>query len=202
MPLQDESYECLEFEGDSVLGVCVATYLRRKYPEKKQGFLTDARKELVNNERIGALCQQVGLDTFYVISRHNEESAAINGRRNIQKLGDIFEAFIGALWTDCGNRFHIVYAFVTTVIEAYIDVQDAVTTVTNYKDIFQKYCQREYGTTPVYSMLSAVKDSKEIRVVVMDGPTIRGRGQGPTRKKAEQMAAKEALETVGAVLTA
>jgi dsRNA-specific ribonuclease len=51
-------------------------------------------------------------------------------------------------------------------------------------------------------MLSAVKDSKEIRVVVMDGPTIRGRGQGPTRKKAEQMAAKEALETVGAVLTA
>jgi len=202
MPLQDESYECLEFEGDSVLGVCVATYLRRKYPDKKQGFLTDARKELVNNERIGALCQQVGLDTFYVISRHNEESVAINGRRNIQKLGDIFEAFIGALWTDCGNRFHIVYAFVTTVIEAYIDVQDAVTTVTNYKDIFQKYCQREYGTTPVYNMLSAVKDSKDIRVVVMDGPTVRGRGQGPTRKKAEQMAAKEALEAVGAVLTA
>jgi hypothetical protein len=46
MPLQDESYECLEFEGDSVLGVCVATYLRKKYPERKQGFLTDARKAL------------------------------------------------------------------------------------------------------------------------------------------------------------
>ena len=194
MPLQDESYECLEFEGDSVLGVCVATYLRRKYPEKKQGFLTDARKELVNNERIGALCQQVGLDTFYVISRHNEESVAINGRKNIQKLGDIFEAFIGALWTDCGNRFNIVYSFVTTVIEAYIDVQDAVTTVTNYKDIFQKYCQREFGSTPIYQMLSAMTDSKDIRVIVMEGPSIHGRGQGPTRKKAEQMAAKEALE--------
>jgi ribonuclease-3 len=194
MPLQDESYECLEFEGDSVLGVCVATYLRRKYPEKKQGFLTDARKELVNNERIGALCQQVGLDTFYVISRHNEESVAINGRKNIQKLGDIFEAFIGALWTDCGNRFNIVYAFVTTVLEAYLDIQDVVTTVTNYKDIFQKYCQREFGCTPTYTMLSPMTDSKEIRVLVMDGPTIHGRGQGSTRKKAEQMAAKEALE--------
>ena len=202
MPLQDESYECLEFEGDSVLGVCVATYLRRKYPEKKQGFLTDARKELVNNERIGVLCQQVGLDTFYVISRHNEESVAINGRKNIQKLGDIFEAFIGALWTDCGNRFNIVYAFVTNVVEAYIDVQDAVTTITNYKDIFQKYCQREFGSTPVYQMLSPMPDSKEIRVVVMEGTTIHGRGQGPTRKKAEQMAAKEALEKFGVTLTA
>jgi len=202
MPLQDESYECLEFEGDSVLGVCVATYLRRKYPEKKQGFLTDARKELVNNERIGALCQHVGLDAFYVISRHNEESVAINGRRNIQKLGDIFEAFIGALWTDCGNRFNIVYAFVTTVIEAYIDVQDAVTTVTNYKDIFQKYCQREFGCTPTYMMLSPMKDSKDIRVLVMDGPSIHGRGQGPTRKKAEQMAAKEALEKFNVPLSA
>jgi len=194
MPLQDESYECLEFEGDSVLGVCVATYLRRKYPDKKQGFLTDARKELVNNERIGALCQQVGLDTYYVISRHNEESVAINGRKNIQKLGDIFEAFIGALWTDCGNRFNIVYSFVTTVLEAYLDIQDVVTTVTNYKDIFQKYCQREFGCTPTYSMLSPMTDSKDIRVLVMDGPTIHGRGQGSTRKKAEQMAAKEALE--------
>jgi ribonuclease-3 len=177
----------------------VATYLRRKYPEKKQGFLTDARKELVNNERIGVLCQQVGLDTFYVISRHNEESVAINGRKNIQKLGDIFEAFIGALWTDCGNRFNIVYAFVTNVVEAYIDVQDAVTTVTNYKDIFQKYCQREFGCTPTYTMLSPMVDSKDIRVLVMDGPTIHGRGQGPTRKKAEQMAAKEALEKFGVV---
>jgi ribonuclease-3 len=196
MPLQDESYECLEFEGDSVLGVCVATYLRRKYPDKKQGFLTDARKELVNNERIGALCQKVGLDTFYVISRHNEESVAINGRRNIQKLGDIFEAFIGALWTDCGNRFNIVYTFVTNVLEAYLDIQDVVTTITNYKDIFQKYCQREFATTPTYTMI----DSSDalIRVTItLKGKIMKETGEGTTRKKAEQMAAKQALEGFG-----
>ena len=196
MPLQDESYECLEFEGDSVLGVCVATYLRRKYPDKKQGFLTDARKELVNNERIGALCQKVGLDTFYVISRHNEESVAINGRRNIQKLGDIFEAFIGALWTDCGNRFNIVYAFVTNVLEAYLDIQDVVTTITNYKDIFQKYCQREFATTPTYTMIES--NDPLIRVtIVLKGKTLKETGEGTTRKKAEQMAAKQALEGFG-----
>jgi len=194
MPLQDESYECLEFEGDSVLGVCVATYLRKKYPEKKQGFLTDARKELVNNERIGDLSKKIGLNKFYVISRHNEESPAIAGRTNSKKLGDIFEAFIGALWTDCGNRFHIVYTFVVTVMEAYLDIEEAVNSVTNYKDLFQKYCQRVLKCTPSYVMLSNDPKKGEIRVAVTDdnGKHL-GYGVGSTRKKAEQMACKEAL---------
>jgi ribonuclease III len=194
MPLQDESYECLEFEGDSVLGVCVATYLRHKYPEKKQGFLTDARKELVNNERIGYLSKQIGLNRFYVISRHNEESAAISGRNNLKKLGDIFEAFLGALWTDCGNRFDIVYSFVVSVMEAHLDIEDVVTSITNYKDIFQKYCQKEFRYTPMYTMLSNDPKKNEIRVAVCDetGKAL-GFGVGTTRKKAEQLAAKEAL---------
>lgn len=196
MPLQDESYECLEFEGDSVLGVCVATYLRKKYPEKKQGFLTDARKTLVNNECIGQLSKKIGLDRFYVISRHNEESVAINGRNNTKKLGDIFEAFIGALWTDCGNRFHIVYTFVTSVMEAYLDIEEAIHETTNYKDLFQKYYQREKKCTPVYEMLSNDPKKGEITVIVCDPDGTRlAFGSGSTRKKAEQMAAREALNT-------
>lgn len=201
MPLQDASYECLEFEGDSVLGVCIATYLRKKYPEKKQGFLTDARKELVNNDRIGHLCQKVGLDNFYVISRHNEESAAINGRKNIQKLGDVFEAFIGALWTDCGNRFHLVYVFVTTVMETHLDIEEIVNTVTNYKDVFQKYCQREWKVTPTYEMRRNDPQKNEIVVAVHVNNKVYGVGTGSTRKKAEQMAAKQALTSVGAGLS-
>ena len=202
MPLQDESYECLEFEGDSVLGVCVATYLRHKYPERKQGFLTDARKELVNNERIGQLSRQIGLDRFYVISRHNEESAAIHGRTNLKKLGDIFEAFLGALWTDCGNRFDIVYTFVTNVMETYLDIEEAVSATTNYKDVFQKYCQRELRCTPSYVMLSNDSKKGEIRVAVCDDTGRHlGYGAGTTRKKAEQMACREALASAGVPVT-
>jgi ribonuclease-3 len=198
MALQDESYECLEFEGDSVLGVCIATYLRKKYPEKKQGFLTDARKELVNNERIGYLSKQIGLDKYYVISRHNEESSAINGRNNLKKLGDIFEAFLGALWTDCGNRFHIAYTFVTTVMEAHLDIEEAISSITNYKDLFQKYCQRELKCTPTYTMLSNDPKKNEIQVYVCDGEgKPLGFGVGTTRKKAEQMACQEALAKFG-----
>lgn len=199
MPLQNESYECLEFEGDSVLGVCVATYLRKTYPEKKQGFLTDARKVLVNNECIGQLSKQIGLDKFYVISRHNEESVAINGRNNTKKLGDIFEAFLGALWTDCGNRFQIVYTFVVTVLETYLDIQDVINETANYKDLFQKYCQRELKCTPIYEMLSNDPKQGEIRVVVCDASGNRlAYGVGSTRKKAEQMAARDALTNADA----
>jgi len=191
MPLQDESYECLEFEGDSVLGVCVATYLRKKYPTKKQGFLTDARKELVNNDRIGQLSQIIGLDKFYVISRHNDESATISGRSNIKKLGDIFEAFIGALWTDCGNRFHIVYAFVISVMEAYLDIEEIVNTVTNYKDVFQKFCQKTLKCTPVYELIYNDTKNNEIKVAVCDDKgTVLATGIASTRKKAEQLACK------------
>lgn len=194
LPLQDESYECLEFEGDSVLGVCIATYLRKKYPEKKQGFLTDARKELVNNERIGYLSKEIGLDAYYVMSRHNEESAAIDGRRNLKKLADIFEAFIGALWTDCGHRFQIVYAFVICVMESHLDIEEAIQSNTNYKDILQKHCQKIFLYTPTYEMLSNDPKKNEICVSVCDAE---GRpiatGVGTTRKKAEQMAAREAI---------
>lgn len=197
MPLQDESYECLEFEGDAVLGCCVATYLRHKFPEKKQGFLTDARKELVNNDRIGDLSKKLGLDRFYVISRNNEESVAIRGRTNTKKLGDIFEAFLGALWTDCGNRFNIVSAFVNTVIETYLDVDEIVASAMNFKDLFQKYSQREFKTTPVYEMRSNDPKKNEIVVAVFVAGKVYGIGAGSTRKKAEQLACKEALASVG-----
>lgn len=198
LPLQDESYECMEFEGDAVLGVCIATYLRKTFPEKKQGFLTDARKELVNNERLGSLSQKIGLDDFYVISRHNEDAPAIQGRTNTKKLGDILEAFIGALWMDCGNRFHIVYSFVVSVMETYLDIQDIVTTATNYKDIFQKYYQHTKGCTPTYKMTMNDPVTHEIRVVVCDDSgTILGKGSGTTRKKAEQSACLAALTTLG-----
>jgi ribonuclease-3 len=128
------------------------------------------------------------------MSRHNEDSPAIAGRSNLKKLGDIFEAFLGALWTDCGNRFNVVYAFVISVMESYLDIEEVVTGATNYKDLFQKYCQREMKCTPTYEMLSNDPKKGEIRVAVCDANNKHlAYGHGVTRKKAEQMAAREAL---------
>ena len=154
------------------MGVCVATYLRKKYPEKKQGFLTDARKVLVNNECIGQLSRQIGLDKFYVISRHNEESPAIAGRNNTKKLGDIFEAFIGAIFLDmnkisvkdedkwfselfvCGPGFQMSQIFVENVFKVHIDWTALIQNDDNYKNILQVKIQKEFKVTPHYAIIN------------------------------------------------
>jgi dsRNA-specific ribonuclease len=91
-----------------------------------------------------------------------------------------------------------VYTFVTTVLEAYLDIEDIVAEPTNYKDLFQKYCQRERKCTPTYEMLSNDPKKGEIRVAVCDASGKHlAYGYGTTRKKAEQMAAQDALNACG-----
>jgi dsRNA-specific ribonuclease len=92
----------------------------KRYPEENEGFMTDLKKEIVCNEMLGQLSQKIGLDRFYIISRHNED--VCSGRTNFKKLGDILEAFLGALWTDSDNDFKTVYGFVICLVERYIDI--------------------------------------------------------------------------------
>jgi dsRNA-specific ribonuclease len=82
-------------------------------------------------------------------------------------------------------------------MEAYLDIEEAVNSATNYKDLFQKYCQKTLGCTPTYVMLSNDTKNNEIKVAVCDASgTHLAYGIGSTRKKAEQMACKQALTGV------
>jgi ribonuclease-3 len=131
-------------------------------------------------------------DNFYVISKHNEE--ACNGRHNGKKLGDILEAFIGSLWIDCGYNFQVVYSFVVSLIEKYIDIPKILLNDTNYKDQLQKYCQLTFKYTPTYAMLS-VNDGIYTMVALDPKGGHLGSGQGSTKKQGEQMAARAALQS-------
>jgi ribonuclease-3 len=186
-----ESYERLEHLGDSILGASVATYLSRRFPTQQEGFLTNLRKEIVCNSMLGILTQKIGLDKFYVISRHNEDVCA--GRQNIKKLGDILEAFIGALWTDSKNDFPTVYTFIISLIEKYIDIPLILQNDTNYKDQLQKFCQTFLKYTPVYKMVSSING---YTMISLGQDKEIGRGFATTKKQAEQLAAKEALENL------
>jgi len=187
-----ESYERLEHLGDSILGACVATYLSERFPDQQEGFLTNLRKEIVCNSMLGDLTQKIRLNNFYVISKHNEE--ACNGRHNGKKLGDILEAFIGSLWIDCGYNFQVVYSFVVSLIEKYIDIPKILLNDTNYKDQLQKYCQLTFKYTPTYAMLS-VNDGIYTMVALDPKGGRLGCGQGSTKKQGEQMAARAALQS-------
>lgn len=183
-----ESYERLEHLGDSVLGAIVATYLSKRFPQQQEGFLTNLRKEIVCNAMLGTLTQIIGLDKFYVISRHNEDVCA--GRQNTKKLGDILEAFIGALWTDSDNNFPTVQTFVVSLIEKYIDIPKILQNDTNFKDQLQKFCQTFLKYTPVYKMVSSING---YTMIALGQEQEIGRGSATTKKQAEQLAAQDAL---------
>lgn len=190
LELFDDSYERLEHLGDSVLGACVSTYLMERFPSENEGFLTDLKKEIVCNETLGKLCQKIGLDIYYIISRHNEDVCF--GRVNIKKLGDILEAFIGAFWIDTNYNFQQLYTFVVSLIEMYIDIPKLLLNNRNFKEQFQKLYQAIFHATPTYSMVSFENGVYTMAVRDMNGEII-GKGEASTKKQAEQLAAKEAI---------
>lgn len=196
--LQMDSYERHEFLGDSMLGASVSNYLFDRFPSAEPGFLTDLRKKIVNNKTLGTICQEIGLDRYYVISRHVEEACA--GRGNLEKLGDVMEAFLAAFWEDCGRDFSVFHKFVTTLIEKHIRMTQLILKNENYKDQFQKHCQKVLKFTPTYVQLT--QELNLFTMAVVD-PTRReavyGVGKASTKQQAEQNACKDALTRLGLI---
>jgi ribonuclease-3 len=190
LELFDQSYETLEHLGDSILGATVSTYLLKRFPDENEGFLTDLKKDIVCNEMLGSLSLKIGLDQFYIISRHNED--VCNGRINAKKLGDILEGFIGALWTDCGNNFQIISSFIVSLIESYINIPKLLMNNKNFKEQLQKFYQGKFHFTPKYVMLSSAANTYTMAAVDESGNHL-GIGSAITKKQAEQLAAKNAL---------
>jgi ribonuclease-3 len=190
LELFDSSYETLEHLGDSILGATVSTYLLKRFPTENEGFLTDLKKDIVCNDMLGSLSVKIGLDKFYIISRHNEDIC--NGRTNVKKLGDILEAFIGALWTDSGNDYKIVSTFIISLIEMYINIPKLLLNNKNYKEQLQKLYQSKFHHTPKYVMLSSAANTYTMAAVDENGAHL-GIGSAITKKQAEQLAAKEAI---------
>lgn len=199
MDLQEESYEQLEFRGDSLLGAVVSNYLCERFPDQSPGFLTNLRKMIVRNRTLGTLARdKLHLDTFFVVSRHVEEMRAEHGRQNIEKLGDVLEAFLAALWIDSGFDFQIINTFIVSLIETHLDIPLLLREDDNFKDRMQKYCQQNLGFTPQYKMLSS-NDGEFTMAVTNPRGDVLGQGISLTKKQAEQFACKHALEKLGVI---
>ena len=196
LDLQPESYEQLEFLGDSMLGAVVANYLHKRFPNENPGFLTNTRKLIVRNRTLGLLARdKLQLSKFFVISKHVEEMKPEHGRQNIEKVGDVLEAFIAALGIDSGKDYNSVYSFIVNMIETYLDIPTLLREDDNYKDRMQKQCQQNHHYTPVYKMISSDEKRGEF-VMAVCSPTgeVLGTGTSSTKKQAEQNACKNALQ--------
>ncbi len=182
-------YERLEFLGDSVIDLVVAEISFVTRPELNQGSLTKMRAALVSTNGLSSLARKYGLHEF--IRLGNSFSGDIAKANHI--LENVFEAFVGALYLDQG--FKTTKDVLVNIFIDSIKVFDA-DALNDYKSRLQEEMQAEHRESVSYELVSesGPAHEKKFKVrVVFDGIEL-GVGEGTTKKEAEQLAAKAALE--------
>ena len=195
LPLQEISYEKMEFLGDSLLGATIADYLYSRYVNifnENEGFLTKLKIKLVCGEQLAYLSKCINFDKYAIISEHIDINC--DGRNNKNILEDIFEAFIGAIYLDTKNIL-FVNKFIISVIEKYVDFSEMISNNNNYKEQLLKYFQHNYKSNPIYETTkTSDNEFSTIIIHMMDGKNIHiSNASSSTKKKSEQLAAKSAL---------
>src|SRR5210317_1677879 len=95
----NESFETLEFMGDSVLGFIITKFLFDRYESRQEGFLTKARTKLVRSETLADIALKMGLNNMVLM---DEKGMRNNWNNNPKILEDVFEALVGAIYMDLG----------------------------------------------------------------------------------------------------
>ena len=190
LPLQENSYETMEFLGDSILSSSISSYLYERFYKiygENEGFLTKIRTRIVCGENLAKLSNELNFNKHLIISKHIEDNC--NGRNNKNILEDVFEAFIGAIYLD--NNYDFVNTIIIKIIEELIDFTDIIINDTNYKDQILKYCQHNFKVYPKYSH---IRKDEDIFYCNLNINEITITGEGKTKKKAEQDASKKTLQ--------
>ena len=182
-------YERLEFLGDSVIDLCVAEMSFVARSDLDQGNLTKMRAALVNTNGLSKMARRYNLHEY--IRLGNSFSGDISKANHI--LENVFEAFIGALYLDQGfkNTKEVLVNMFLDLIKNF-----SVDELTDYKSKLQEEIQAEHRESVTYELIgeSGPAHDKRFKVrVLFDGIEL-GTGEGSTKKEAEQLAAKAALE--------
>lgn len=139
--LMKESNENLEWYGDKVVKKIIGKYLRKRYYDQSEGFLTKLITKIENRKTLAKFARILELDTYIIISKYNEE---LNNRNSDKFLEDVFEAFFGALDEDQGEE--ICIKLINYLLENTIDYPGLLYIDTNFKDTIQRfYHQNGWG---------------------------------------------------------
>ena len=182
--------ERLEFLGDAVLQLIISEYLYTKYPKRPEGDLSKLRSMIVREESLAGFARDCQFDQFIKLGRGEEKSG---GRNRDTILGDLFEAFLGALLLDKGVE--AVKNFLYQVMIPKVEAGD-FERVTDYKTKLQELLQINGDVEITYQVVSETgpAHAKNFEVAVLINGRKSGQGQGRSKKLAEQEAAKNAFE--------
>jgi len=182
------SNERLEFLGDSILGMVVADHLYRTHPDMPEGELTRTRAALVCEESLVEVARELELGNYLLLGR-GEETGGGRHRPSIQ--ADAVEAVLAAVYLDGG------IGSARKIIGRYI-LSRTSQSAQDYKTALQELVQRESGQVLSYRLVgeSGPDHNKVFTMEVDLNGTCVGTGQGRSKKEAEQMAAKAAIQAL------
>lgn len=186
------SNERLEFLGDSILGMVTADFLYKEHPDLPEGDLTRTRAALVCEESLAEVADRLDLGAYLKLGRGESNGG---GRERPSIRADAVEAVLAAVFLDGG------LAEARKIIQRFIlDREKEKAASRDYKTALQELVQRESGQVLTYRLTgeSGPDHAKEFTVAVeLNGKDV-GEGKGRSKKEAEQMAAKAAIETMKA----
>ncbi len=185
-----KSNERLEFLGDSVLGFVVAAHLYSQFPNHLEGDLTRMRADLVCETALAKAARKIDLGRHILLGNGEEQGG---GRRRDSILSDAFESVIAAMYLDGGMT--VARDFILRFV---LDEEPRQPQNRDYKTALQELVQQKKNQVLAYAMVgeSGPDHNKEFAVELSLNGKVVGRGAGSSKKRAEQMAAKAALELI------
>lgn len=186
------SNERLEFLGDSILNFVVTEFIFKKFHEEDEGQMTILRSRFVNKEILLNVANKINMSKLLFING-NAASAIEAGAKSI--LSDSIEALIGAIYLDSGiekaRKFIMKYIIQPNFNLLKLNDQ-------NYKSQLLEYVQANKLSNPRYEVVKeeGPQHAKTFTVQVSINGILLGTGSGQTKKSAEQLAAKQAIEKI------
>jgi len=195
--------EQLEFLGDAVLGFVTSQELFQRFPQYQEGQLSKLRAHLVSARHLVQVAEELELGRYLRLGRGEEKSG---GRAKHALLVNALEAVLAALYLDAGMekvRELIVRKVLDPELQRLGEQSEAGFAITDHKSALQEFLQATRRPQPSYIVVHEQgpehKKTFTIELRILDGggngkPVLVSRAEGSTKKRAEQRAAKEALE--------
>jgi ribonuclease-3 len=183
--------ERLEFLGDSVLNFVIADLLCTKFHDSAEGELSRLRASLVKGDALAELALGLSLGDVVILGVGELRSG---GHRRASILADTLEAILGAIYLDTG--FEAVKNVIHKLYENKIQDPTLQTNILDYKSFLQEQLQAKKMPLPLYKLVHVTGETHDqYFYVTCEVSTTQhvGKGEGPTRRKAEQAAAQEMI---------
>jgi len=183
--------ERLEYLGDAVLDAILSDYLFKLFPEASEGFLTKIRSRIVNREVLNQIAVSMGINKILISN--------VNSVQNSKNLcGDAFEALIGSVFIDKGYR-KTKKMFLRRILNKYLDLNNIINTDTDYKSLVFEWVQKNKAKLLfTYNEEYDFEQKKSVFATTLFINTEEyGKGQGATKKEAEQEASCNAWKKIG-----